>query len=49
MNTDRHWIIAEIARVSEAIKKTRSPYLRNDYGRYRKKLTRLLNAKEQAR
>lgn len=37
-------ITQEIARVSEAMRKTKSPYLRHDYGRYRKKLFKKLKA-----
>ena len=43
---DRHWIMAEIQRVTEAMKRTTSPHLRNDYGKYRRKLNKALNTKK---
>lgn len=37
---DRDELIEEIMRVEEALKKTKSPKLRHDYGKYLKRLHR---------
>lgn len=43
-NPDRQWLLQEIARITQAMRETQSQYLRNDYGKYRRKLRRLLDA-----